>query len=668
MQLETWIARALIGREAERELAARLHAPADALRVLCLQGIPGIGKTALMRAIAADAAMTGQRVLWWEPEVQASALEQRQSLEATVGAAVPTLICIDRYERVEAHLDAWLREIFLPALPPDASLLLASRQRLPIAWLRLPWRERSRSLELQPIAPAAWRRLVESWHGCAAPDTTRLAQGVPLALVTLGKDVCPAVGSFGSLLAQRLKVGASAAQIRAMQASALVPDLTACLLAAMLQQESAEHLFHWLSRQCGWQRTRAGLRPVPLLRHALLVDMRWQEPMIEHRLRERAATALLERVGLQGGQRRLHALMDLAFLFRRTPPLRGARLSEDIGYRVGAMPAHLPARLAGGRGSDDLVFAYWWRLCPECFRAVWRSDGELVAAFVLVNALGEPRDGGERQCRDFLRQTGGVADSFTYVPWWLDLRKGQVLSAPVVYLFAWIAADLLSRGTDSLFALAGGRASTSRSMAQRWGLLPVNAQAAQPACYVHDLRHDGVEGWLRSLPALLTDRKRPPPLERPTLPERSAFVEHVQLLLRHLYDDAELAHCPLPCAAFVSRARCPADATPAKRLRGGLRQAIGELCADPARQDQRLVMERTYLGRGGKQLSIAADLGMSYATYRRRLKQATECLTEHLWQLENQACAATGPDSAQALRQEVSGLLPGAMGGTRIVG
>ena len=153
-----------------------------------------------------------------------------------------------------------------------------------------------------------------------------------------------------------------------------------------------------------------------------------------------------------------------------------------------------------------------------------------------------------------------------------------------------------------------------------------------------------------------------------TLPDRSAFVEHVQLLLRHLHDDAELAHCPLTGAAFVSRARCPADATPAKRLRGALRQAIGELCADPARQDQRLVLERTYLGRGGKQLSIAADLGMSYATYRRRLKQATECLTEHLWQLENQACAATGPDSAQALRQEVAGLLPGAMGGTRIVG
>lgn len=82
------------------------------------------------------------------------------------------------------------------------------------------------------------------------------------------------------------------------------------------------------------------------------------------------------------------------------------------------------------------------------------------------------------------------------------------------------------------------------------------------------------------------------------------------------------------------------------------------------------MLERTYLGRGGKQLTIAADLGMSYATYRRRLKQATECLTEHLWQLENQAggIAAPDSDSAQALRQEVAGLLPGAMGGTRVIG
>lgn len=670
MKLESWIAQALIGREAEREVAARLRWPNDSLRVLCLQGIPGIGKTALMRAIASDTAQAGQRVLWWEPAAHASALEQRQNLEASSRATAPILICIDRYECVEAHLDGWLREIFLPALPTNASLLLASRQQLPLAWLRLPWRERSQSLELQPVAPAAWRRLVESWHGRAAPEATRLARGVPLALVTLGKDVRPAVGSFGSLLARRLKSGASAEQIRAMQASALVPDLTGCLLAAMLQQDTAEELFHWLSRQSGWQRTRAGLRPMPLLRHALLVDMRWQEPMIEHRLRERAATALLERVSLQGGRRRLHALMDLAFLFRRTPPLRGVRFSEDIGYRIGAVPPDLPVRLASGRGSDDATFAQWWRLCPEGFRAVWRSDGELVAAFVLVNAQGEPRDDGERQCRDFLRQTGGVADSFAYVPWWLDLRKGQVLSAPVLYLFAWIAVDLLSRGIDSLFALAGGRARTSRSMAQRWGLLPVHAHAGSPACYVHDLRNGGVEGWLRGLPALLTDRKRPSPLARPTLPDRSAFAAHVQLLLRNLHHDAELAHCPLAGAAFVSRAQCPADATPAKRLRQGLGQAIGELCTDPARQDQRLVLERTYLGRGGKQLSIAADLGMSYATYRRRLKEATECLTEHLWQLENQAGGIAAPDldSAQALRQEVAGLLPGTMGGTRIVG
>jgi putative protein kinase ArgK-like GTPase of G3E family len=152
-RLERRAVQALAGRQSELE---RLEAfvLGDEPLVMHVQGIPGIGKTHLLNALAASLRRKGVLVVridarLCEPSPGAlcrtvcrkiGASESEDS--AVVGRSLSdrakrTLVVLDSYECFRL-LDSWLRQVFLPALGDNVRVVLASREPPRPAWRIAP--------------------------------------------------------------------------------------------------------------------------------------------------------------------------------------------------------------------------------------------------------------------------------------------------------------------------------------------------------------------------------------------------------------------------------------------------------------------------------------------------------------------------------------------------
>ena len=157
--------RGFIGRSAELATFEALLERPERVSVLWLSGLGGVGKTALMQACASRARLAG----WRTARIDGRTVAQSpQAFADAVTTAVATekshpnvdgadasglVIFIDTYERLET-LDGWLREQYLPSLPAQTLIMIASRQLPSMEWRTDPgWAAVLQVLPLRNFRP-----------------------------------------------------------------------------------------------------------------------------------------------------------------------------------------------------------------------------------------------------------------------------------------------------------------------------------------------------------------------------------------------------------------------------------------------------------------------------------------------------------------------------------
>ncbi len=168
-RLEQRAAGVLAGRRAELD-RLETFALGDEPLVMHVHGIPGIGKTQLLNALAASIAGKGVSVVrvdarWCEPSAAAlcRAISREMGDEESEDPAVVanrlsagsrrTLLALDSFESFRL-LDSWLRQVFLPSLGDSVRTLLSSREAPRAAWRIAPaWRGLFDSMLLETFSP-----------------------------------------------------------------------------------------------------------------------------------------------------------------------------------------------------------------------------------------------------------------------------------------------------------------------------------------------------------------------------------------------------------------------------------------------------------------------------------------------------------------------------------
>ena len=162
----------------------------------------------------------------------------------------------------------------------------------------------------------------------------------------------------------------------------------------------------------------------------------------------------------------------------------------------------------------------------------------------------------------------------------------------------------------------------------------------------HDWRVEPAVDWMEGVAERLMNRAVPveAPVQTEVMDEET-FVRATKQALQALAASDDLDDLDLTRSLMVQHAanRRTDGASTGQVLRKLIDQAIEELAQHPHGHELLAVVRHTYLEPAPKQRAAAAEAGLSYGTYRRRLRKAVALIGEHLWQLE---VSAGRPDSA----------------------
>jgi hypothetical protein len=406
---------ALAGRRSELE-RLEVFALGDEPLVMHLQGIPGVGKTQLLNALAASISRKGVFAVridarWCEPSPAAlcraiskeiGAPESEDAAVAATGlsdGAKRTLLVLDSYESFRL-LDSWLRQIFLPSLGDSVRTVLSSREPARPAWRLAPaWRGLFDSMVLETFSAEVALEYLSS-EGVpegSARELNRVARGHPMAL-SLGLALYSAGGQVPGSAATRHQVlehmaalfleDADSGTKQVIEAASLVRTATAPLMAAMLPHIPADEALDRLR----------GLPFVSVGPHGLVVHEAVRGPV----------TAALKSRDPARYQAYRHAASQVVRdQYRQAPRSEHWRCTADVLYllenenlREGFFPTTEstvsvePARAEDATSIAAIIHNFdgpqssqaleqWWHYHPDSFFVV-RDGGGGVQGFYLA--------------------------------------------------------------------------------------------------------------------------------------------------------------------------------------------------------------------------------------------------------------------------------------------
>lgn len=534
----------MVGRDTELAALRRLW-EASGPRVAHIYGIPGIGKTTLLQAFAAEARDGGATVLWLDcreveptPSGFTDALARGGGLQSTspenlarsLGqSGSPVVLALDGFEAFRL-LDPWLRLTFIPALSSLVRVIFTGRHRPAVGWSFGGWEGLVMNLPLAPLStdaaisvldvadlePNQLRRIAECLHG--HPLALRLAASVLVERPDRDLPDATLQRVMGELTPIYLAEVEDESTRRLLEGASVVRRITAPVLASMFAELDPEDAYRRLDRLPFTEVVPDGLRLHDAVRDAIAATLRARDPQRHLEYRRNAWQALANQVSRAGQPDLWRFTADMLYLIEN-PVVREAFFPSGT-----SQVAVEHARPSDGSDIYDIAAAheghlaascleYWWQRYPESFVVVRGADGgcdgfcsrfdpaevdrrsladDPVTAVWLSDLEDDPIPEGRRVLfiRRWLDREDGERPGDSQAACWLDLKRTYMEMRPSLQRVYLTVADV------------GPYAAVARELGFR--LLEDRAVELDGRAYqtvVLDFGPDSVDGWLAGLAA-----------------------------------------------------------------------------------------------------------------------------------------------------------------------
>ncbi len=378
-----------VGREAEMNAVQDLLDARTPSRILLVHGPGGIGKSALLRAAAREAAKAGFSVAFHDARTLHGGLEETVA-ELTSSPRGPVALIVDGVERLGSMLGP-LRDALLDHLREDSRIILSGRVEPDQSWRAGGLPSIVVELALGPLDDAAAHTLLAQ-RGLANDerrgDVVDWARGYPLALTVAASAPGGKVGTrMESHLEERLTAWLAGRAMLdvdrdVLEAAAIARVIDARLLAAALPGRNTRDVMPRLAALPVMQALGSGVSMHPVLASAIRERVKATAPQRYRHLVRRIAEHLAMRARLGD----MDALLELSELIEQ-PEYRSAIGNEPSRTvyadkpRVGEFEAFAAAH--GFAESPDIDEINAWRNVATEY-VLRRAHGDALLWVILL--------------------------------------------------------------------------------------------------------------------------------------------------------------------------------------------------------------------------------------------------------------------------------------------
>lgn len=678
----------LIKRVAECELfQSALEADELPFYLLYILGPGGVGKTTLLHEFAQVATSAQVAHVYLDGRnLEPSPAFFLINLQQALGLTPPTtplqylaaldrrfVLLIDTYELL-GGLDRWLRDEFLPHLPGNVLVVLASRYPPALEWRADPgWRQLMRVLPVRNLTLDESRLLLAQRQVPVEQQEVILAftRGHPLALALIADafaqypslvfQPAEAPDIIAPLLERFIQSTPTSAHRAALEACALVRLTTEPLLATLLDLPDAHALFTWLRTLSFMEAEWRGLFPHDLAREAITADLRWRNPARYTQLHQRARAYYMTALAQKDSVLQQQALSDYMYLDRDHPLVRSSFAWQESGaiFTDSLRPNDHGAILAMIEEHEGPVAArlaaHWLTAQPGGVKVLRDALGTPQGVLLLVtldsaNAETREVDPATERVWRYLERTAPLrpGERATLARFWLARTTYQGVSPIQSRIFLalvqhalttpGLAYTLIACADPDFWANVFGYIHFARCQDADFSV-----GARRYGVYGQDWRAMPAMTWLQMVgePGATGEAAAPPPQPVATFAVLPAeeFAAAVREALRTFHEPTALSRNLLLGTRLVAKQAGPNSSTTQRvvALKTLIQQAAAELQAAPREVKLYRALHHTYFQPAVTQEQAAELLDLPFSTYRRHLGAGVAYLVEWLQQQETAA-------------------------------